>query len=736
MSSSAAASKVQHRIYLGLWIDWSRGQVNGATLTLTRENGSFLTAATALFIGFVSSCFWRILRLVIHRLYSTQSPRDALHHQRQVLLRNSITAPSAFWSFVDLGWTWRRDVLRVLPVVVVALLSISAFVIASVFSSQLSSGIGNAVLLDGDGCGLVRARPELLGIELPFQIALYHNAANYAQQCYSAEQPSVFDCITYVKYRLPWTTNNQAPCPFPSSICRSNTSNQLLDTGLLDSHDHLGINSPPESRIKFRFTAHCAPITTDGYTARFEHPAGTYIGYMYGPAMQLNGSVASNVTVQGQSQEVAFEQRRRGLSPVDGDLILSVYTARRQNGRVLRGISDFTPIPALDVPDADTNVVFLFANGISYVNKTQDAWYRGIIQGLPLGELPGEEQPVWWPAETLSPMACIHRYQFCNATGHDCGPLSSWRDAIHGATYHFNATPQLNYSSVPPSQGEMPARYAAFLKGYAYTPLDFANIITSLKSNALLSRRSLYGGLMFRIPDNQWQLDMNYWWSTMLACIQSVFVLRASGPTDPRAKEIMDGPVNPTEREICHNQASMRFLHVNAKILSSDYTSFSVLGLCLTYTIGLLIILVSYTLAPILSLLERKRMKYTYLEWVSNETLQLQRAAYQGIGSGSWEGLTDSVPRTSRGEKLADLPLHYTRAGGDDDEDDDAEDKVGVRDARPEDSQDSSSLGSGAGRVVEEVCAGEEASALRTTEDCEPVDEDDGMGNENHRLAS
>ncbi|RCI07775.1 hypothetical protein L249_5701 [Ophiocordyceps polyrhachis-furcata BCC 54312] len=149
-----------------------------------------------------------------------------------------------------------------------------------------------------------------------------------------------------------------------------------------------------------------------------------------------------------------------------------------------------------------TNIVFLFANGISYVNRTQDAWYRGIVQGLPLGEQAGEEQPVWWPAETLSPMGCVHRYQ--------CHPR---RDI----SFQRNAAAQL------------------------------------------LLRFPLAGG-------------------------------------DAR-----------------------------------------------------------YTLAPILALLERRRMKYTYLELVSNETLQLQRAAYQGIGTG-------------RGEKLADLPLHYTRAGGGDDD--------------------------------------------------------------------
>lgn len=39
--------------------------------------------------------------------------------------------------------------------------------------------------------------------------------------------------------------------------------------------------------------------------------------------------------------------------------------------------------------------------------------------------------------------------------------------------------------------------------------------------------------------------------------------------------------------------------------------------------------------------------------------MQLQRLAYQGLGSGSWEGYNDCVPRTRQLESLRDLPLSY-----------------------------------------------------------------------------
>lgn len=83
-------------------------------------------------------------------------------------------------------------------------------------------------------------------------------------------------------------------------------------------------------------------------------------------------------------------------------------------------------------------------------------------------------------------------------------------------------------------------------------------------------------------------------------------------------------------------------------IISSDYTSFSLFGLYFTYLAGLIIIILSLSLEPILAALYRRRQHggYAYLEWASTETLQLQRMAFQGVKSGTWSGYTSAVPTT------------------------------------------------------------------------------------------
>lgn len=85
-SSTMADSgeKNQFKVHLGTWTNWSRGPILGATLTLEPRYGLLLLSVTTTFVGFVASRSWRIVSLILHRVYSTPEPRDALHHQRQV----------------------------------------------------------------------------------------------------------------------------------------------------------------------------------------------------------------------------------------------------------------------------------------------------------------------------------------------------------------------------------------------------------------------------------------------------------------------------------------------------------------------------------------------------------------------------------------------------------------------------------------------------------------------------
>lgn len=286
---AGADTSTQDAVHLGTWVNWSRGSIMGATLTITRTNGNYLLSFTAFFISFVSVRFWQILCSLVHYHLSTPETRDALHHQRQVVLRNSDSATTGLWRTLQLARAWRRTadnlLSRTLPVIAMAVLCVTAFTIAGGFSSQISTGISNEVLLDGSHCGITYTQSfsPTSGVVGMYIANEAMSAANYAQQCYSANASHTFACTSLVKPRLTGTVDFDAPCPFSGGLCRSNTSNIKLDTGYIDSGEHLGINAPPGEKILFRSILQCAPLVTDG----FSESNASHTKYYYGQKIQF-----------------------------------------------------------------------------------------------------------------------------------------------------------------------------------------------------------------------------------------------------------------------------------------------------------------------------------------------------------------------------------------------------------------------------------------------------------------
>lgn len=215
----------------------------------------------------------------------------ASQHSWLICLTHIRTAPiSAVWTLSQLLWTWqnvaKRCFTRVLPTVLTAVLFFCAFTIAGGFSSSISSGIGNEVLLNGTSCATVTSflnDSNSQPIIMPYASLSTHSAANYAQRCYSSDSPSIFDCAYYTKDHLSSTMDTQAACPFrDSSICRSNSNNIHLDSGYINLNNDLGVNAPPDYNILFRAVLQCAPLETQGYTKPVEGPRDNFTAYNYG----------------------------------------------------------------------------------------------------------------------------------------------------------------------------------------------------------------------------------------------------------------------------------------------------------------------------------------------------------------------------------------------------------------------------------------------------------------------
>lgn len=257
------------QIYTGFWTNWSNGAIRGATLTLSQSHGGVLIAFLAMFVSFIGGVFWTIISFAIHQINTTEPSqrRDALHYQRQITLRNEGPA-SAAWNFVKLWKAHRKTTswpaLRLLPCALLASLTLLLFYVSGIFTSYITSVPGNSTIVLGPHCGgydfTHTSDASVQYSTIGKLIADTNEAATYVRQCYQGN-PSLLECGTFVRPSLPFTTTQNVSCPFASEVCVYNDQSAfLMDTGLLDSHQDLGINAPPADRIHFRRAATCSPV--------------------------------------------------------------------------------------------------------------------------------------------------------------------------------------------------------------------------------------------------------------------------------------------------------------------------------------------------------------------------------------------------------------------------------------------------------------------------------------------
>ncbi|KAI1123655.1 hypothetical protein F5Y10DRAFT_285832 [Nemania abortiva] len=628
----ASASQGDHYpVYVGIWINWSRGRVMGSTLTLSRRDADLLIAFTAFFIAFVTTRTWRILCFIFHQLYSTADPQDAIHHQRQTILRNSSSPESGIHMLLKLLWANRRSKgwFRPLPTAIIAIVCISSFTIAGGFSSQISTAVGNEVLISSSNCGFT---PNFG----PFDDTFYflhlsdlatkiNSAANYARQCYSNDNSNLLDCGRFTTKKVANNQiDNRARCPFQEHICRNGSTNLYIDSGYIDSHAAFGLNAPTNERILSREVLHCAPLATTGYTYETNTSLGRSTLYRYGFTMGLG---------------VNYVHAARSIE--------SQYLAAKADDVV-----DVDPTYALR-KDADITLVFLSGNGVTFTQLSDDQWYH--LDTTPysfqiLGSH-GKETQLYIPQEPASPLICTNQYQFCNTAfegTRGCGPLAGLRDGIAGAAPFFNTTYAEFSNDIV--NNETGARFSYVMNMFFSTSASaIYNILRQLGPTSLTSQKTSSGGIQGPIASNQWQHDVSYWWDISMAAQQSAFLDAAYVSDNSSVLISRFNYTAPEFQKLCENQ----------KIRSTAYGSFSLFGLFFTLTVGLLLILVSYLLEPIFEWLHKRKgyKEYAYLEWVTGATLQLQRLTHEEMGFGTWSEGTETIPMTKEGELLGSLDI-------------------------------------------------------------------------------
>ena len=262
----------QGQIYTGPWINFEKGWILGSTLTLGAHGGSLLTSFLAAFITVVASQLWKIISFLIHQKRSSRKSQDGLHHQHQIVFRNTSSPADAAMTFIQQWWAWRgrtrRPFLRSVPWILLTISYVIIFSLLSVFSGEVTKSAGSDRLLVPNDCGYWRLEDGSAD-ETNAQVWKVLNdtitAATYARQCYGGSTDPLL-CSTMVQPSLPSTADTNSSCPFAQGSCIWGESAAFsVDSGLIDSRDDLGINAPDSGRVMFRKKTTCAPMVTKGF---------------------------------------------------------------------------------------------------------------------------------------------------------------------------------------------------------------------------------------------------------------------------------------------------------------------------------------------------------------------------------------------------------------------------------------------------------------------------------------
>ena len=270
-------------VYKGAWMNWDQSGLAGMRLTVSPTIGTVIIAAIALFITACGAQSWSVVRLLLHQLLANGKQGhpvdgdDIDDADIQFTLRNYNAIGAAFHlpklmtdrlsqrdSRRKFSWLWA------LLVFAAAIIHVAGWPLAAL-SASFITGSEDDILVTSPDCGIYVDTSVVSSITPAsgFQ-AKERNftrvADEYVQTCYNTTESSNSLCRRFVRQQILWSAKPDAPCPFADGMCLQGASSAFeMDTGLLDSHETLGLNSAPENRVLYRRKTICSPVVTKGH---------------------------------------------------------------------------------------------------------------------------------------------------------------------------------------------------------------------------------------------------------------------------------------------------------------------------------------------------------------------------------------------------------------------------------------------------------------------------------------
>lgn len=265
----------------------------------------------------VGTQLWSLLCFVLHQVRSTKKLRDGLHHQQQVLLRNSTSQNHTLLELVKLNWYWRRNanggLWKTLPLASLAILHATTFALAGLFAYRATFSTADEVLIRSPFCGEFKFPTnsfqewtedtfDLGNAAMINQRTTSIWSSNYARNCYT--NGFARGCNIFTRRRFDSTPDHDVRCPFTKEICMDDARGVIrLESDSIYSDLDLGINTPREDAIVYRKAMTCAPIIPDDFVSDAMPGAddalpGNKVYYYYFGDSVTNSKVTSNYTYE------------------------------------------------------------------------------------------------------------------------------------------------------------------------------------------------------------------------------------------------------------------------------------------------------------------------------------------------------------------------------------------------------------------------------------------------------
>jgi hypothetical protein len=648
-------------IYEGFWRNHRDSEAGNLVWTTTESSGRVLVAFLALFVRTAGAHLWQTINYVLHQIRSSPVPRDGLYHQQQARFRNTSSTLAAVWEHLQLALTWRNNLkfgfLRGSSFALLALTYALSLAAGGLFSSRLAYRLGD-VLVSSPNCGVMR--PSNRTIEDAFDenraaaVALEDRqwaraSKAYADNCYLDNADSSV-CGEFTSKDLSKLSEVSAiACPFLDDICKS--EGLRLDTGYINSNQHLGVQSIAKDSITYRRVAECAVLKQDGYVSGWGHE-DPYVnvssdGY-------YDGRGAKRPFLPGDSYKYYYY----GLYPPD------VFAYRSSNYSRLTSPLPYNlntiffiegngwgPIAALNTTGGVLSMIFI-ENLITYTSPVDDPLFEAKI----LAPNNGADEAVPGPDDTYAPsfdagvVACSEKKQICNPAYSTHGePLCSQLVALSGDQIYrlvryegSTLVPDKLIESLNLDQQQLTTLMRLFDTFYGDYILDLPGI---LQYEAMVASQSIeISGLRSAsLPANQWSRELINWHKISLAGMQRAALDWAVGPSRTEFNDYVTRPNTSELEQLCHRQRAK----------DHRYTSFHGVGVIATLAVGLIIIVINTVLPMAIRFARLRgwiRGRYPEFTWQMDEVLQLQRSMFEAAGVRGWVSSTEgqfgqSMPR-------------------------------------------------------------------------------------------